>query len=1255
MLSAQSFTVFGWPSLFMVLAFFSTTNTIEANCIVSCKSSLNISLGIDGQAVLTTGILLQDPTCNPSEFTIEISDLSGNQFGNLLDCSMIGQLLIATVTHISTGNYCESNITVGDHFRPSIFCRDTTILCIESTDPADMGFPTVMDNCSTLIDADLSYDDEFTDLACYATNGTDSITSMIIRTWTVADESGNTNQCTQTIYLKRATINDVVFPAHRDGFASPALDCSEDPKDLSITGEPTINGRPITNNGNCELVISHSDQQIAGCSPGAFRILRTWTAIDWCSGAFLLNVQIIKVKDTTPPTLICPADITVSTDVFDCTATINLPVATASDNCSNISITPSWAYGSGFGPFTNVAQGDYEITYTATDGCGNETSCIIQLSVIDDVAPVTVCDLATQVDLSTDGVADVFAISFDDGSHDNCGLDRFEASRDGINYGPRVRFDCNDTELGLIPVWMRVYDLEGNFNECQVSVEVVDRARPAIFCPSTVYIECTDDAMNLLLTGEPLVNDNCGVDTVFYSDQVFINDCGVGTISRRWTVRDLYGNETPCTQLIVVEDYSPISVFFPDDFITTTCNAGTDPDTTGSPIVIGAQCESMWVNYTDEVFEVAENACFKIFRTWKVINWCVYDPNSGTNEGLWEDVQLISVIDEDAPTIFCPADTLAASFSADCSGVFIQLDTAMAVDCHQELTITNDSPFAIANEADATGTYPVGNHTITFTATDGCGNSSNCSMVIIVEDAKPPTPICKGGISVSLSFDGTVTILPETLDNGSSDNCSAAADLTYEVVPSIFTCDDLGEQTVEFIITDEAGNQAICTSIVFVQDGIGICPQANIGGTILTEKGIGLSFVEVDIAGSDIFSIENDAATGSYEFVDLPKGESYVIEPSKDTNHRNGLTTFDIIIMSRHILGIQSLPTPYRIIAADVNRSGTVTTFDMVELRRLILQLDTKFRRNTSWRFVREDFVFSNQTNPFTSTFPETYIIENLNEDILDANFIAIKTGDVNVSANPAIAFDGESEDRSDIEPFKFSIDNVELEAGKYYEIPVSAMEFEEIYGFQFGLEYDTDKVSYDGIVLTEKAIEVGLKEEYFASPLNQTGLISSSWANAKPISLPAQTKLFTLRFRAKKTSLISEVLSFDNRNIQAEAYQNSEDAEDIRSLKTMLTFLDIFPPKEEPFLQAELFQNFPNPCKTQTTFSFNLPQPSYLRIVVYDAAGKRLNNLLEGHFEAGSHQQTISRSIINLASGVYFYRLEAEEWMSEARTLVVQ
>jgi hypothetical protein len=103
--------------------------------------------------------------------------------------------------------------------------------------------------------------------------------------------------------------------------------------------------------------------------------------------------------------------------------------------------------------------------------------------------------------------------------------------------------------------------------------------------------------------------------------------------------------------------------------------------------------------------------------------------------------------------------------------------------------------------------------------------------------------------------------------------------------------------------------------------------------------------------------------------------DTLTFTPYKDDNPLNGVTTYDLVLISRHILGIEPLGSPYKMIAADANRSGAVLTSDVVELRKLILGIYGNLPNNTSWRFVPRSFVFTNPDNPFKTPFPKKLVL----------------------------------------------------------------------------------------------------------------------------------------------------------------------------------------------------------------------------------------------------------------------------------------
>jgi hypothetical protein len=83
------------------------------------------------------------------------------------------------------------------------------------------------------------------------------------------------------------------------------------------------------------------------------------------------------------------------------------------------------------------------------------------------------------------------------------------------------------------------------------------------------------------------------------------------------------------------------------------------------------------------------------------------------------------------------------------------------------------------------------------------------------------------------------------------------------------------------------------------------------------------------------------------------------------------------------------------------------------------------------------------------------------------------------------------------------------------------------------------------------------------------------------------------------------------------------------------------------------LKQNYPNPFNPSTTISYSLSKASYVKLRVFNILGKELTTLADGFQSAGNHSTRFLAS--NMASGVYFYRLEAEGYTSMKQMLLVK
>ncbi|MBK9335773.1 MAG: hypothetical protein IPM98_03960 [Lewinellaceae bacterium] len=347
-----------------------------------------------------------------------------------------------------------------------------------------------------------------------------------------------------------------------------------------------------------------------------------------------VNSRLVNgVLPASGPQAICPSDMTVCFEA----APFVLPGATP---VGGIYTGPGVAQNV-FDP-AGAGYGSHTITYTV----GGNPACTFQIIVQQETPPIVFCDEITQVALGTDCMALVNASTFDDGSYDYCSDVYFKVRRMDVNacqpgdrYYDQVKF-CS-TDLGqTIYIVLRVYDVpvpagevalafeQANINECVVEVSVTDKIRPTCTAPAHVTVSCENFDPTLLAYGVATGTDNCCMDTVTVTNSYtqFDTLCTQGTITRRFTTVDCVGNTRTCTQRVVVTYNQHYFVKFPNDVLVTAC----DPNVNyGEPEFFGEDCELFGVSYVDKIIGQIPDACYKIERTWTVINWCAYNPNLG--------------------------------------------------------------------------------------------------------------------------------------------------------------------------------------------------------------------------------------------------------------------------------------------------------------------------------------------------------------------------------------------------------------------------------------------------------------------------------------------------------------------------------------------------------------------------------------------------------------------------------------------------
>ena len=1027
------------------------------------------------------------------------------------------------------------------------------------------------------------------------------------------------------------------------------------------------------------------------------------------------------------------------------------------------------------------------------DECDNDATYDYYLKAVDKIPPVVVLHDELVVTLTAnnedfvgsiehgpqgtpgEGIAKIYCNDVDAGSHDgDCGdLQACAIRRKGSDdaWADFVHFTCDD--IGQVEVEYRATDWSGNTAIGWMTITVEQKNGPYIQCED-ITVAC-NDPIHPDWVGYPHAYAICDAPELEYEDDYNVDDlCYKGYIDRTWRI---VGTDVQCVQRITITStdnggdqstFDPLSIRwplhnngktlaemnFPRDWTNhreVNAHGGCDNDGKLSEsewkaatmdayfeCEQGGSKEPTWTDpicglvgktFEDQHVKFNDGVCFKVLRTWTVIDWCTYDvkkgdiyPNeneyrkddcAGKNyfkirddeahpfkDGYYTFVQEILVVDKTQPVITAAKkDTVevgagSKTDDAACEGTWT--GTASATDFCGDVDVSDvaeDGTKTEGPELDwevklvridketgaetvvkdafgrewrpiAEGGNEVGHEELysdenqsptasfTFTGqshetyhvkwrvTDGCNNRSEEVTVVTFEDVKAPVLLCYADLSTNaMSTNGEAEVWAN--DYGKAFDCDGEKvdvwfkDADGNLVSSLtFTCDDLGGNvaaTKEFNVyaRDEKGNESFCEVTLRIVDSNGACGDgatgaAVIAGELATEQGDMVELAEVFMGEKSMMTGVN----GQYAFDNNAMGLSYTLEASKNDNHLNGVSTLDLVLIQKHILGLDQLDSGFKVIAADINNDANVSAIDLVELRKVILGITNEFTNNTSWRFGDANQTFDDELNPF-ATFVEAINVDFLTEDT-ENDFIAIKVGDVSGNAI-ANSLQVDSRSNSNV---AFEANDEFVSTGELVSVSFRSNDFAGMNAFQFTM--NTAGLELTNVI--SGAIE--MSNENVAA---FDGRLTAAWSSVEAVT--TGDDLFTLEFRALTDTRLSNAISMTSSITPARAY-NSE----LERFNTSL----VFNSEEGSTVGSafELMQNTPNPFDNVTSIGFNLGEAGPATLTVFDVTGKTVR-VESGNFDRGYNEITLTKGDLG-TSGVLYYQLESGDFTATRKMILI-
>ena len=375
--------------------------------------------------------------------------------------------------------------------------------------------------------------------------------------------------------------------------------------------------------------------------------------------------------------------------------------------------------------------------------------------------------------------------------------------------------------LGSTVVTWSATDNYDNIVSADQTITVIDTTAPTIITPQNLIGEAVDFSLNFIQLGELDASDSVAVESITNDKPITFQ---FGSTIVTWTVTDTSGNISQSTQVVTIIDTTAPEVSTPSDIVVEATNLSNNEVELGEATVYDIINVASITNDAPEFFPVGETT----------VTWTATDSSGNSSTA----TQTVTIIDTITPSITAPDSITAEATSGDSN--IVELGNAIYNDLVDIGSITNDAPEF----------FPVGETTVTWTATDSSGNSSTATQTVTIIDTTAPELTIPENIAI------TAFTLEKEVDVGSA----LATDLVDSMpivtnnAPETFP---LGDTIVTWSVSDEFGNSASYEQVISVQPcGESLSYYNQILGTFEDDIITGTQFADLIFAfgGNDIIS-----------------------------------------------------------------------------------------------------------------------------------------------------------------------------------------------------------------------------------------------------------------------------------------------------------------------------------------------------------------------------------------------------------------